>query len=100
MDKIYVLTCTYENHDCIRETNLLHASFNREYLRSKLREYVDEDADGLFEEYGFASNEPDYVCSEWDDYDGFEEYTIVTMEIEDGKREVFKADDLSSVLEV
>lgn len=100
MDKIYVLTLTYEDHDTIRETAVLCVSPDKEYLRQKLREHVNKDYDGLFAKYGFASNDPDYVASEWDDYDGFEEYEIRSADFYDGKPEVFKADDLDAVLEV
>lgn len=100
MDKIYVLTCTYEDRDCIRETIVLCVSQDKEYLRQKLREHVKKDYDGLFAKHGFASNDPDYVSSVWDDYDGFEEYEIRSVDFYDVKPEVFKADDLGAVLEV
>lgn len=100
MDKIYVLSNTYETCDNIRETDLLHASFDREYLRRKLREYVEKDDLGLFAKNGFDVDEADWVRTEWSDYDGFDEYVITGLEIEDGKPEVFKADDLDAVLEV
>ena len=100
MNKIHVLSNTYETCDGIRETDLLHASFDREYLRRKLREYVEKDDLGLFAKNGFEVNEVDWVRSEWSDYDGFDEYVITELEIEDGKPEVFKADNLDSILEV
>ena len=80
-DKIWLLLETYESKDQCRTTSVLMASFDKQAVVKRAREYYEADTYGFFKEFGTEFCDPMFYESVYC-YECFVTYQVIWQEIE------------------